>query len=359
MTTFDVAGQRLLNQSVAPRAMATPAEVVNRLGAVQAQDYASGLWAVGLRLKAATQQTIEQAISNKEIVRTWPMRGTLHLVTAVDIRWLLALLTPRVLAGAAGRHKQLELDEAAFTRAESLFISALQGNRQLTRQEMMAVLEQGGITSSGQRGYHILWWAAQMGLICFGPRQGKQDTFVLLDEWLPDGKRLKREESLAELARRYFSGHGPATMQDFMWWSGLTAVDARNGLEMVEVQLAQEHLDGQTYWFSPSLSPPKAVSPTAHLLPAFDHYLLGYRDRSAVLDPAQAAKVVPGKNGVFKPIIVMDGRVVGIWKRMLRKTKVVIRFDPFAPLNPAQMEAAVTAAAPYGRFLGLPVEIDR
>ncbi|MFO7538822.1 MAG: winged helix DNA-binding domain-containing protein [Chloroflexota bacterium] len=359
MTNFDIAPQRLHNQSITQPALTTPAAVVDSLVAIQAQDYANALWAVGLRMQAATQQTVEQAISSREIVRTWPMRGTLHFVAAADVRWLLALLTPRVVASAAGRHKQLELDEATFTRAAALFTSALQDNGQLTRQEMMAVLERGGIATSGQRGYHILRWAAQTGLICFGPRQGKEDTFVLLDEWLPGGKRLDREESLAELTRRYFSGHGPATVQDFMWWSGLTAVDARNGLEMVEAQLVQERLDGQTYWFSPSLSTTKAVSPTAHLLPAFDQYLLGYRDRSAVLDPVQATKIVPGRNGVFKPIIVINGRVTGTWKRILRQTKAVVSFDPFEPLSPAQMESIVAAAAGYGRFLELPVEIGR
>jgi hypothetical protein len=359
MAGFDIAGQRLVNQSIAPAALATPAEVVSSLGAVQAQDYASGLWAVGLRLKAANQQAIEQAIADREIVRTWPMRGTLHFVTAVDIRWLLALLTPRVLARAAGRHKQLELDDTIFARAQALFVSALQDGRWLTRSQMMDVLEQGGITTTGQRGYHILWWAAQTGLICFGPRQGKEDAFVLLDEWLPDGKRLNREESLAELTHRYFTGHGPATVQDFTWWSGLTVADARSGLEMVKTRLLCEQVGGQTYWFSPGLPAVKAASPTVYLLPAFDEYLLGYRDRSAVLDPAQATKVVPGKNGVFKPIIVIDGRVVGTWKRTLRKTKVVVSFDPSAPPGPVQMAAAVAAAERYGRFLELPVEIGR
>jgi len=358
MTNFHIAGQRLANQSIAPAALATPAEVVSSLGAVQAQDYASGLWAVGLRLQAATQQTIEQAISNKEIVRTWPMRGTLHFVTAVDIRWLLALLTPRVMARATGRHKQLELDESVFTQAQALLVSALENGHQLTRSQMMDVLERGGITTTGQRGYYILWWAAQTGLICFGPRQGKEDTFVLLDEWLPDGKQFNREESLAELAHRYFTGHGPATLQDFMWWSGLPAAAARTGLEMVKTELISEEINGRTYWLS-GATMPQTSSPTVHLLPAFDQYLLGYKERHDVLDPVQATKIVPGLNGVFKPIIVVDGQVVGIWQRTIGQTKVVVNLMPFVPLKSAHMAAAVAAAERYGRFLDLPVEIGR
>lgn len=359
MTDIDIARRRLHNQAITPAAFEKPDDVVKRLGAVQAQDYLGALWAVGLRTKAATEQTVEQAISNREFVRTWPMRGTLHFVAAEDVRWMLALLAPRIIAGSARRHKQLELDAATLARSEALFKEALQGEQQLIRPEMMEVLERGGVTASGQRGYHILRWAALIGLICFGPRRGKQDTFVWLDDWLPDGgKLLDREESLAELARRYFAGHGPATIEDFMWWSGLTAADARAGLAMVESQLAREELDGQTYWYSLSASTAKIDSPKAYLLPAFDEYLLGYKDRGAVLDPVHATKVVPGRNGIFKPIIVIDGLVKGTWQRTLRKTKVLIDLAPFDSLSPAQMEAAATAAEPYGCFLGLPVEIS-
>ncbi|MBN1219139.1 MAG: AlkZ family DNA glycosylase, partial [Anaerolineae bacterium] len=285
MTSFDIAPQRLHNQSIAPAVSETPGDVVKRLGAVQAQDYLGALWAVGLRMQAATEQIIEQAIRDRQIIRTWPMRGTLHFVASEDVRWMLALLTPRVMAGAARRHRQLELDAATFARSETLFATALQGGQRLTRPEMMEVLEQGGISPDGQRGYHILGWAARSGFICFGPRQGKQDTFVWLDDWLPEGKTLSREESLAELAKRYFTGHGPATVQDFIWWSGLPAAEARTGLKMVEAGLAREELDGQTYWFLPSSFRAEVASSTAYLLPAFDEYLLGYRNRSAVLKP--------------------------------------------------------------------------
>ena len=223
MTGSDIAQRRLGNQSIAPAASLTPGEVVKRLGAVQAQDYLGALWALGLRMQRAVEADIEQAIANREIIRTWPMRGTLHFVAAEDVRWMLALLTPRILARAARRHQQLALDEATFARSETLFTNALENGRSLTRNQMMDVLEQAGISTKGQRGYHILGWAAQNGLICFGPRQGKQHTFVLLDEWLPSGKSLSREEALAELAHRYFTGHGPATIQDFIWWSGLPA----------------------------------------------------------------------------------------------------------------------------------------
>lgn len=355
MTNFDIARQRLHNQAITPAEVATPGAVVKQLGAVQAQDYLGSLWALGLRMQKAVEADIEQAIANREIIRTWPMRGTLHFVAPDDVRWMLALLTPRIIARAARRHKQLELDATTFARSETLFAKALQGGKQLTRPELMDVLEQDGISTNTQRGYHILWRAGQSGLICFGPRRGKQDTFVWLDDWLPKGKSLSREESLFELAHRYFSGHGPATIHDFMWWSGLPAADARAGLAMVEAQLAHEERDGQTYWFSPEWPAPKVDSPTAYFLPSFDEYLLGYKDRSAVLDPAHATKVVPGANGMFKPIIVIDGRVVGTWKRTLKKEKVVMALHPFNALSEAEGEAVAVAAERYGAFVNLPV----
>jgi hypothetical protein len=286
------------------------------------------------------------------------MRGTLHFVAPEDVHWLLALLTPRIITRAARRHQQLELDEATFARSEALFSEALQEYQCLTRKEMMAVLEQGGISTKGQRGYHLLWRAGQRGLICFGPRQGKQETFVLLEAWLPAGKSLSREESLAELAQRYFAGHGPATIHDFMWWSGLPAAEARAGLEMVKGQLVGEEFEGQTYWFSPSSSVPDATSPTTHLLPSFDEYLLGYKDRRAVLDPADAQKVVPGANGIFKPIIVSDDRVVGIWQRTIKKDRVVVTPQPFNTLSEAESQASVGAAERYAAFVNLPVVFD-
>lgn len=353
---MNIAHLRLHHQFICPpAALEKPGEVVKRLGAIQAQDYLGALWAVGLRLKTATETAIEQAISDRQIIRTWPMRGTLHFVAPEDVRWMLALLTPRIIAGAARRFQQLALDETTLARSETLLAGAFQTKKQFTRAEMMTVLEQGGIATTGQRGYHILWRAAQLGLICFGPRYGKQDTFVWLDDWLPGEKPVSREAALGKLARRYFSSRGPATLHDFRWWSGLPAADAGAGLELIKSQLESEVWAGQSYWFNPSRPNERFTGPC--LLPGFDEYLLSYKDRSPVLNPAYAPKVVPGANGIFKPIIVINGQVVGTWQRTLRKTKVLITFNPFEPLPPAQQEAISTAAHPYGHFLGLPVEI--
>jgi hypothetical protein len=358
MTNLDIAHRRLHNQQIAGMRFDKPSEVVASLGAMQAQDYLGALWAIGLRLPNATEADIEQALAERAIVRTWPMRGTLHFVAAADVRWIIELLAPRIIAGSAHRYRQLALDDATFARSRELFANALQGGKQLSREAMFALLEAAQISTAGQRGFHILGRLAQEGLICFGARQGKQQTFVLLDEWAPNAKRLARDEALAELAKRYFTGHGPATLQDFVWWSGLKVSDAKAGLDMVAAQLTEEGMNGQRYWMAQAAPASHHISPTAYLLPGFDEYMLGYTDRSAALDPQHVQKIQPGKNGMFSSTIVIDGRIVGTWKRTIKKKAVVIAATPFVPPTTAENDAIAAAARRYGEFLGMPVVLS-
>lgn len=381
MTLSEITRLRLYNQRIAATHFTTPGEVVAWLGAMQAQDYAGAKWSIGLRLPEATDEMIEQAIAAKTIVRTWPMRGTLHFVAPEDARWLLTLLTPRVIAQTAGRYRQLQLDEAIFARSKELFAKALQGGKQLTREEMYQLLERDNISAEGQRGYHILCRSAQDGLICFGAPSGKQQTFTLLEEWAPQAKLLEREEALATLTRRYFTGHGPATVPDFAWWAGLTLTEARAGLELVKSNLHQETIGGQTYWLAPEtpgiathspsvmepLHPEYAgieggrgsitgrmadkASPPIFLLPGFDEYMLGYKDRRVILEAIHAQKIVPGNNGIFNPTLVIEGKVVGIWKRTFKKETVIITVSPFEALSEAEKEAIGPVAERYGRFV--------
>lgn len=343
---------RLTNQRIADLPFAQAEDVVAWLGAMQAQDYSGTLWSIGLRMRAASEQLVEQAVAERRIVRTWPMRGTLHFVAAQDVRWLLQLLTPRIIAQSAGRYRQLALDEATFTASKQLFATVLQGGKQLTRDEVYQQLEQAGIATAGQRGYHLLVRAAQDGLICFGAPSGNQQTFVLLDEWIPPTKPLTREDALAELTRRYFVSHGPATLPDLMRWAGITTAEAKMGLTAVKQELIQETVDGLVYWLSPSTVETKASDLFVQLLPGFDEYILGYGNRDAVLDPAQAQAICPGGNGVFNPTIVINGRVMGTWKRVLKKDKVLIMLSPFQPLRENESAAIAVAAQHYGLFLG-------
>ena len=359
MIETEIARQRLVNQRIEGEKFEKPEEVVRWLGAMQAQDYPQALWAIGLRLRSATVADVEQAISEGKIVRTWPMRGTLHFVPPEEARWRLKLSASRILARDGRRLEQLGLDRGIMERCRELFYEALKGNGRLTRPEMMQVLEEAGIGTQNQRGYHILWYLSQEGVICPGPNRGKQQTFLLLDEWVPASIELSREESLAELAGRYFASHGPATVHDLAWWAGLTVTDARSGLEAAMPGLVSEKIDGKDYWMAADVPDHTARDgSTVHLLPAFDEYLLGYKDRGAVLDAEEAQRVVPGKNGIFFPTIVVGGRVVGTWKRKLKKNSVDITLSPFAPQDDPG-ERAMEAARSYGDFVGLPLSESR
>ncbi|HEX5478200.1 MAG TPA: winged helix DNA-binding domain-containing protein [Dehalococcoidia bacterium] len=349
-----ITDRRLLTQQIAHHNFNTPAEVVSWLGAVQAQDYPGGKWAIGLRLPEVTEADVERAIGERTIVRTWPMRGTLHFVAAEDVRWLLALLASRTIAGAGLRHRQLEMDEAVLRRARTVVTKALTGGRALTRDALYRKLDGAGISTAahgvlGRRGFHILWRLAHDGIICFGAREGKQQTFVLLDEWLPPVAPLPRDEALAKLALRYFTGHGPATVQDFAWWSGLSAPDARAALAMVTSQLAHEDIAGATYWYRDGEAPRKLPA-GAHLLPPFDEYLVGYRDRSAAVDPARF-EAMPT---LLSPTIVIGGRVVGTWRRRLERGSVRVTCEPARELTAPERRAVDAATRRYTAFLGMP-----
>jgi len=345
---------RLANQRLLDRPFTQPAEVVAWLGAMQAQDYLGALWSIGLRIAAPstpTEALIEQAIADRTIIRTWPMRGTLHFVAAQDVRWLLQLLTPRQIQQAAGRYRQLELDDAVIAQSQTILVKALEGGNELTRDELLHALAAAGIATAGQRGYHLLGRAAQDGLICFGARSGKQQTFVLLDEWVPPTPALSREEALATLARRYFTSHGPATVQDLVRWAGLTVADAKRGLAAVQAELQQTEVAGQVYWLPQHSPATTSAGAPVYLLPGFDEFVLGYGDRSAVLDPAFAERICPGGNGVFRPTVVIDGRIIGTWQRTLKKGGVIVEWSPFDLLTPIQAAALSEAAHSYSHFL--------
>lgn len=347
--TLNIADWRLRNQRIAGAGFKRPGEVVAWMGAVQAQDYLGALWALGLRMKTATEKTIEQAIAKRAVIRTWPLRGTLHFVEPADVRWMLALLAPRVIAGRPARYRQLGLDQAVFDRSRDPLVRALEGDRQLTRDALYKKLEAAGISTAGQRGIHILQRHALDGLLCFAPRQGKQPAFALLEEWVPAARILDRDEALAALAERYFTSRGPATLQDFTWWSGLTVADAKKGIELAGPRLQKEAI----YWLGAKAPRTTAAPAPAYLLPPYDEYTVAYRDRSAVLDPAHG-RMVSG-NGIFYPTIVLGGQVAGTWKRELKKGSVVITLSPFKPLKKKERQAVARAAEQYGRFLGKPV----
>jgi hypothetical protein len=342
-TNTEVVAARLYHQGLAGDGFADPAAAVRALGAVQAQDYTQGVWALGVRVPGATVATVEAAIEAAAIVRTWPMRGTLHFVPGPAAHWMPALAAERLIAGARRRRAQLGLAAATLERALTIIAAALHGGR-LTRSELLGRLAAEGVATDGQRGYHLLWYAAQTGLICLGPRHGKEQTFVPLDAWVPAEAAETPAAPLVELARRYVGGHGPASERDFSWWSGQPLGAVRPALAALEHELERIEVGGVTYWQTPGPIPP--LDPEAVLLlPGFDQYLLGYQDRAAVLPPESAARVVPGGNGMFKAIVVSGGQVIGTWGRTQRKAGLTVTITPFAPLTIPRTRLETAAAA--------------
>ena len=351
MNARQIASTRMANQQIESSMCTTPSEVVGHLTAMQAQDYRGALWSIGLRLPGSTVAQVERAIAERTIVRTWPMRGTLHFVAAPDVRWMLRLLTPRVIRGSAGRERQLELDEAVFARSSRIFEKALRDGAVLTRPEMYDALERARISTASQRGIHILSRLSQQGLLCFASHKGNQPSFALLDEWIPESRTLDRDEALAELSARYFRGHGPATVRDFAWWAGLTLADARAGISAAASQLEGKTVKGAEYLVSRDAPATDAGKRAVYVLPGFDEYLLGYTDRSVVLDPAHASSVVPGNNGMFMPTIVAGGRVVGTWRAVATNGNATVKLAPFRALSARDASAAAAAAKRYARFV--------
>ncbi|TBL77497.1 winged helix DNA-binding domain-containing protein [Paenibacillus thalictri] len=355
MRESNIPFRRMHNLHITGARMEQSEHVAQQLGALQAQDYHQALWAIGIRTQSATTADIEQIIENRKIVLTWAMRGTIHFVHPENIRWMLKHLASRMLAQDGRRLQQLELNLEIIERCKRIIYDALQGNKRISRPNLMQLLEENGFHTKNQRGYHLLWYLAQSSFICLGPREGKQQTFVLLDEWVPAAKEISRVEALAVLAEKYLASHGPATVQDLAWWAGITLSDARQGIEAIRSRLVSEKISGQEYWTADN-APVYAVNeePAVYLLPGFDEYLLGYKNRSAILSAAHARHVIPGNNGVFMPTIVIDGQVSGIWKRTVKTKGIDIEFNLFASLKDRE-ESIIEAAGRYCGFMGLPL----
>ncbi len=357
MTSLDIAHQRLVNQHIALPTLNRVEDVVAELGAVQAQDYAGAKWALGLRTQSTREHDIEKAFTDGAILRTHVLRPTWHFVTPADIRWMLALTARRVHAANAYMYRKLELNNAVFKRSNAALAAALNGGNHLTRDELRDEVQKAGIATDGEfRMGYILMQAELDGVVCSGGRRGKQFTYALLDDRAPLAKMLDRNDALVELARRYFMSRGPATVQDFAKWSGLTLADARTGLEAISAHLQHEAVGERTYWFPASKRSTTDGTATAYLMSIYDEYISSYKDRSDIIDEENSLKLQAMGNALTS-ITVVDGRLVGTWKRTLQKAAVVIETNTLSRLTKAQDRAVALAARRYGVFLGLPVKL--
>jgi winged helix DNA-binding protein len=355
----DIAHRRLGNQQLLAPTLTEPAEVVRRLGAVQAQDYAGAKWAVGMRTRGrAVDAVVERALSDGSILRTHVLRPTWHFVTPADIRWMLALTAPRVKAAMAYYDRTLELDAAVFRRSHTALTRALRDGKQLTRAQLAQVLRRARVDATGtQRLGHLVMRAELDGLVCSGARRGKQGTYALLEERVPPGPALDRDAALLELIGRYFATRGPATLKDFAWWSGLTLADAKKGVQIAGRRLEREVSGDETYWFDPSARSPRKRSPIAHLLPNYDEYFIGFKDRSAIGRRLSSTEIAMGRAALTAHVIVVDGQLVGGWKRALTPTAVVVELTLLAGVSESEKKAVIAAAQGFGHFCELPVEL--
>ncbi|GAA1736100.1 winged helix DNA-binding domain-containing protein [Luedemannella helvata] len=337
------------------------AGVVTWFGAMQAQDIGSAAWSFGARLPKLTTTDLDEAFERREAIRTWPMRGTVHYVPPRDAHWMLDLMGVRALAGAAKRREFLGLTQEIADRSVDVLGAAMAGGKRLTRAECITALNDAGVPVTGQLGYHLLWYASQRGVTCFAPNIGKEQAFMLLDEWVPDPHRPERDEALATIATRYFRSHGPTTRQDFVGWTGLTATDGKRAIAAAGDALATVRVDGTEMFADRALLESFTVRDTrvqVRALPGFDEYLLGFKDRSMMLDDEHKQKIIPGGNGIFQPTVVRAGRVVGTWRRAVKRAHVDITVTPFATLTAKDRRAAEAAFEPYARFIGMPVKVS-
>ncbi|MCB8946684.1 MAG: AlkZ family DNA glycosylase [Ardenticatenaceae bacterium] len=353
MKLSNIAQLRLRCQHLASAPLNEPVDVVRWLTAVQAQDYYGAKWALGLRLPNAVEADLDAAYNAGAILRTHVLRPTWHFVAPEDIRWLLQLTGPRVHAKNGTAYRQTELDEKTRHRCYEVLAKALQNGRYLTRHELGEALQKAGIKNaeSGRRLTYIVMSAELDGILCNGPRRGNQFTYALLEEWVSPAPERTHDEALAELTRRFFLSHGPATEYDFANWSGLTLADGRTGLDIVQKELEQAEIDGQTYWFSPEI-PTEVKRPSrAYILSVFDEYFIGYKDRRAIMN-AEADALLGNLGNALTYILVLDGQVIGTCRRTLQKDTATIEVDSLRPLTSDDQEVITAAAQRYGRFFG-------
>jgi hypothetical protein len=357
MIINDIPHYRIISQQIAGTKCKTAKEIVGWMGAMQAQDFSMARWGVGMRLPGSTEETITEAINRGEIIRTHLMRPTWHIAAAEDIHWMLELTAPQIKTFMRSRDNALGLTPDVIKKSSSIIEKALQKEMFLTREALAAKLKSGKILTGDNRVSHILMQAELAAIICSGKAEGNRQTYTLLPERVKQKKRFTHDEALAQLAERYFRSHCPATLNDFIWWSGLPVRDARLALEIVKEKFVSETIGENTYYFTGSFTFPKRSGNSVHLIPAYDEFIISYKDRSAFLSKEINKKAI-SNNGVFKPVIVVNGLAAGIWKRRVKKDKMIFTAELFRPVDKSIKNLIEKEAAAYGRFLNRKVEIS-
>ena len=351
MTISDIPGKRLTSQHISSKKYKTVKELINYMGAIQAQDYLMSKWAIGVRLKNSSEKIINDAIDKGEILRTHLLRPTWHFVSSENIYWLLELTASRIKNSMSSRNRELDLTREVFKKSNRIIRDVLKGNNHLTREELIVILNKAKIKTDKNRASHLFAEAELSGIICGGKTRGNKHTYALLEERVSKSEALDREESLSKLARIYFQSRGPATIKDFSWWSGLNLTESGIALELIKSELNSFEINSRTYWFSDRVKENKNQQNKIYLLPAFDEYLISYADRSAVLISEEHKSIV-STNGMFRAIIVYDGKIIGTWKRTIKKDKVSVQSEYFKKQSKKINQMITKEVENFGRFLG-------
>ena len=357
MTEKNIPNLRLIAQQIADPEFHSPQETVSWMGAMQAQDFNMAKWAIGLRLKGNTEEQIDAAINSAGIIRTHVLRPTWHFVSASDVHWMLDLTASRIKKSMEGRLKQLELDNKLLKKSNRIIEKKLEKCYYATRKELIAELNHAKIITNENRASHIFLNAELNKLICSGKMKGKEITYAFLEQRVDSPQKISRPESLAKLAAKYFQSHNPATLKDFVWWSGLTITDAKRGIEMIQNEFCCEKINGIDYWISKSAADFKKLKSGFFLLPSFDEFLIGYTDRSAAIETGHQSKAF-SKNGIFWPTVIANGKVKGIWKRETKKDTVSITIQFFDSKQQPAKNTLKREAQKLGTFLNKKVKIS-
>ena len=356
---MDITQQRLRNQKLVASDLRTPLEIVSWLGVVQSQDYAGAKWALALRAPGLRDADVERACDDGVILRTHILRPTWHFVAPEDLRWMQQLAGPRLKTANSHYCRKSGLDAKTLAKSRKIIEGALRNRNYLTRTALRDVLARNGINGDTLHLAYLIMDCEIDHVICSGPRQGKQSTYALVDERAPKQRRLAGDEALAELTRRYFTSHGPATVHDFAWWSGLTIGHAKRGLEALGKGMTSETLNDVTYWSAPLKSrrvSGTAKQPAVHLLPNYDEYLNALKDRSLALDPLGAPPTLNSFIGVPHQLVI-DGILRGAWRRVTTSRAVTIAVKTFRPLSKKERDSLAEAVTWHGEFLGLPATL--
>jgi len=348
MKLNEIAIERLESQHMSSNKIRSPAELVSWLVALQAQEYDGAKWSIGLRLKCKSDKYIEKALRSKKIVRTWANRGTLHFINSKDIKWMLKLLAPRLIKRNFRRYQELGLDEETLIKSETILEEAVSGTKGIQRSALKEILKENDISIDGQRFTFMLQRASLDGLIHQGISVKNDPVYHSL--WELPSPQLTHDEALKEFSKRYFYSHGPATVKDFVWWSGLTVKEAQTGLKSIESELNSYEVGNKIYWSKIGRKWKDQALPNVKLIPQYDDYLLGYQDRGASIDET-TKKLLQPKYGRFNQVILVNGTVTGTWKRKISGNKVFFKLNNFRPLNGQENGALLSEIKEYSIFI--------